>query len=134
MTALAIARPAFNVLVNSGIACCARKITVNDEQCRDVAIIVAIDTAFRIAITHALDALEIPYLQKGVAGHLLFPCLTLITQPISVAIAHRLFSINERWSTRQTFIATFGYIAVGWKANMMLKDVMYLCSPSLLKS
>jgi hypothetical protein len=93
---------------------------------RDVAIIVAIDTVFRIGITHVLDAWEIPFLEKGTAGHLLWPCLTLLTQPLSAKIAERFFKTHPEWIKKERFIELFGYIALGWKANMMIKDVLYL--------
>ena len=123
----ALGRGSFNVLVNTATACAASSLGYRSfDLRRDIAIIVAIDTVFRIAITHVLDALKIPFLEKGTAGHLLFPCLTLLTQPISVEIAQRFFKTDPRWSTKKAYIEMFGYIALGWKANMMLKDVMYL--------
>jgi hypothetical protein len=127
MAAASIAGPAFNVGVNVATAFVANSIIFNDPRSsRDLAIIVAIDTAFRIAITHVLGALKIPFFEKGTAGHLLGPCLTLLTQPLSVRIAQRFFNTDPDWSTRESYVELFGFIALGWKANMMLKDVMYL--------
>ncbi|HEY5234940.1 MAG TPA: hypothetical protein VIJ14_02080, partial [Rhabdochlamydiaceae bacterium] len=82
MTALssvagAVGRGSFNVGVNVATAFVANSIIFNDPRSsRDLAIIVAIDTAFRIAVTHVLGALKIPFFEKGTAGHLLWPCLT----------------------------------------------------------
>ena len=125
--ARAVGRGHFNVLVNTTTAYSASVCVSNYRpNNRDVAIIVAIDTAFRIAITHVLDALKIPFLEKETAGHLLFPCLTLLTQPLSVKFAQRFFNANSVWSTKMRYLEVFGYIALGWKANMMIKDVLYL--------
>jgi hypothetical protein len=123
----ALGRGSFNVGVNVATAFVANGIIWHDPpSSRDLAIIVAIDTAFRIGITHVLDALKIPFLEKGTAGHLLFPCLTLLTQPLSVKIAQRFFNADPYWSKKERYIELFGYIALGWKANMMIKNVMYL--------
>ncbi len=123
----ALGRAGFNVGVNVVTAIVANGIAYNDPSSnRDLAIIIAIDTAFRIAITHVLDALKIPFLEKGTAGHLLWPCLTLLTQPLSVKISERFFKTHPDWGTKKASIEMFGFIALGWKANMMLKDVMYL--------
>lgn len=122
----ALGRGSFNVVVNAGVAYSAPYFLPKGYLNRDVAIIVAIDTAFRIAITHVLDALKIPFLEKGTAGHLLFPCLTFLTQPLSVKVAQKLFNVSPYWDTKQSRIEVFGFIALGWKANMMIKDVMYL--------
>jgi hypothetical protein len=125
--ASAFGRGSFNVLVNAGIAySTSRSIFGNPNRSQDIAAIVAIDTAFRIAITHVLDALKIPFLEKGIAGHLLFPCLTLLTQPLSAKIAQRYFVTHSFWSDKKNYPELFGYIALSWKVNMMLKDVMYL--------
>src|ERR1700678_2715614 len=93
----AVGKGSFNVLVNAGAAYSASRI--GGVSARDVGIIVAIDTVFRIAITHVLDALKIPFLEKGTAGHLLFPCLTLLTQPISAKIAQKCFKADPLWNT-----------------------------------
>lgn len=122
----ALGRGSFNVIVNAATTYSARYIMTKNYPRRDIAMIVAIDTAFRIAITHVLDALKIPFLEKGTAGHLLFPCLTLLTQPLSVKVAQRFFNAGSYWNTTQSRIEVFGFIALGWKANMMIKDVMYL--------
>lgn len=123
----ALGRGGFNVFVNtatvySASVCLGR----SSSTINDVAVIVGIDTIFRIAITHVLDALKIPFLEKGTAGHLLFPCLTLLTQPISVKLAQRFFKVTPYWSLGFRYFEVFGYIALGWKANMMIKDVLYL--------
>ena len=127
-----IVRPVFNVLVNSSAAYGVSRL-INAPDCRDIAIIVAIDTAFRIGIIHVLSARNIHFHQNDLVGHLLFPCLTLLTQPLSVKIA-RIFNVNARWQTRPYFITTFGYIALGWKMNMMVKDILYIFAPSLKRA
>lgn len=127
-------RTILNVGFNSSSAySCSR--LLNDNDSLKITIVVAIDTIFRLVITHILDALKIPYLQTGTAGHLLFPCLTLLTQPLSVGFVQRfssrketeLFNLNRAFG----FIKIFGYIALGWKLNMMVKDIAYLAYPSL---
>ena len=123
----AVGRGSLNVAVNTVIAFWINGNMFNTGiQSRDLAIIVAIDTAFRIAITHVLDALKIPFLEKGTAGHLLFPCLTLLTQRLSIKTAQRLFNTDPYLSKKENHFALFGFIALGWKANMMIKDVLYL--------
>ena len=77
----ALGRGSFNVVVNAATAYSAPYFVMKGYPSQQAAIIVAIDTAFRIVITHILDALKIPFLEKGTVGHLLFPCLTLLTQP-----------------------------------------------------
>jgi hypothetical protein len=123
----ALGRGSFNVLVNAGTAYLASRFTVENRILRrDMTVVVAVDTVFRIAITHVLDALKIPFLDKGTAGHLLFPCLTLLTQPISCKIVRKFYKTDPTWNNKSHFIHMFGTIAIAWKANMMLKDVMYL--------
>ncbi len=61
----ALGRGGFNVAVNAGTAYLFDVVTWYDPTSnREVAIIVAIDTAFRIGITHVLDALENPVSRK----------------------------------------------------------------------
>lgn len=128
-----IARGAFHVCATSSAAYVAGRL-ISDPHCRDIAIIVSIDSVFRIVITHVLDAMHIPYHQVGLRGHLLFSCLTLLTQPLSVQVA-RLFKINSfHWNNRRSYIALFGYISFGWKATMMVKDVIYLNAPAFKKA
>jgi hypothetical protein len=124
----AIGRGSFNVLVNAGVAFLVNRFTVENRVLgRDMTVVVAVDTVFRIAITHVLDALKIPFLEKGTAGHLLFPCLTLLTQPLSSKIVRKFYKTKSAWNNKSHyFLHMFGSIAIGWKANMMLKDVMYL--------
>jgi hypothetical protein len=123
----ALGRGSFNVIVNAGTAYfSAPYITLKNYPRGNLAMIVAIDTAFRIAITHLLDALKISFLEKGMAGHLLFPCLTFLTQPLSVKVAQKFFNASPHWDFKQSRIEVFGFIALGWKANMMIKDVMSL--------
>lgn len=132
MTALysvagALGRAGCNVGVNMVTAYVVNGIIWNDPlSTRDIVIIVGVDTTFRIGITHVLDALKIPFLQTGTAGHLLWPCLTLLTQPLSIKIAERFFKTDPNWIKKERFVELFGYIALGWKANSMLKDVLYL--------
>ena len=122
--------PALNTSFNAATAYLANRF-VGDGQGRNIAVLVALDTLFRITITHVLSALKIPYLLTGSAGHLLFPCLTLLSQPLSVIVADKFVGIDHRWYTRKFFIALFGYIALSWKVNSMIKDVMYIFYPSL---
>ncbi len=122
----ALGRGSFNVVVNAGAVYSASYLLTSKDYINDqVTLIVAIDTAFRIAITHVLDALKIPFLEKG-TGRLLFSCLTLLTQPLSIKVAQKLFNASTYWNKNQSRIEVFGYIALGWKANMMIKDVLYL--------
>lgn len=125
--------PACNVSFNAATAYWANWF-VGDSQGRNIAVLVALDTLFRITITYVLGALKIPYLQTGTAGHLLFPCLTLLSQPLSVKVADRFVGIDNRWYNRKFFIMLFGYIALSWKANTMIKDVLYISFPSLKKA
>src|ERR1700693_5807346 len=95
----AFGRGSFNVAMNTLTAYASADIIFNSLSL-DLIIIVAIDTAFRIAITHVLDALKIPFLEKGTAGHLLFPCLTLLTQWVSTKIAQRFFDADPDLSKK----------------------------------
>jgi hypothetical protein len=131
--AVSASKASFNVALNSSAAYGAA-ICVGEPDTRDIFIIVAIDTVFRIAIIRALEALHLNYHQIGFATHLIFPCLTLLTQPMSVKIARRVFNINQKWDTRPYFMTVFGYISLGWKLNMMSKDVIYINIPSLQKA
>jgi len=126
-------RASYNLLLNSSVAYCAAH-CVREPDTRDVYIIVAIDTLFRFAITHALSKMNLPYLQIGVAGHLIFPCLTLLAQPLSVLIARKVFNTHRKWESRLYFMVVFGYISLGWKLNMMSKDVIYMNLPTLKKA
>ena len=126
--AVAVGRGSVNFLINTATAYSVGYMTNTSfelSQVKGRSVVVAIDTVFRIAITHVLDALKIPFLEKGRAGHLLFSCLTLLTQPLSLKIAQK-FGFLPAADVRYTYPIIFAYIALGWKANIMLKDVMYL--------
>ena len=102
---------AFNSFVGYGLC----KI-FQGESPRDIAIILAIDTAFRIATLHLLNA----RFGKGTAMvNLVFPASSALIQPLSSYLAHKLFLTNTR-----NHISLFGYIAASWKANMMLKGTL----------
>lgn len=115
-----------NIVGNGTVAYGLSRLLQTDRP-RDVAIIVAIDTVFRIATIHALSALSLPYEKPKTIGHLIFPCLTVLIQPLSVKIAQRLFHVKA-----PHYLSTMAYIFFGWKANMMAKDVIYLALSALL--
>ncbi len=127
-----LAKPLFNIVVNSAaVYGAARLLGVDDSQ--EVALIVAIDTVFRIGIVHALSAMRLPCQETGLMGHLIFGTLTLMTQRVSTRIAIGWLGVNRRWRARAYFMTIFGYIALGWKVNGMIKDPILLCIPSLKK-
>ncbi len=128
-----LAKPLFNIGVNSAAAYGAARL-LNDWNSRDVALIVAIDSVFRIVILHALSALRLPCQDTGLVGHLIFGTLTLMTQTLSARIAIKWFRVNRRWGDHTHFITLFGYIAWGWKVNGMIKDPILLCIPTLKKT
>ncbi|MBS0647614.1 MAG: hypothetical protein JSS10_00145 [Verrucomicrobia bacterium] len=93
---------------------------------RDVAIIVAIDTVFRMALSIALSALKLPPENPRSIGNLAFVSLTMITQPLSVQVAKRCFGVKP-----PDYLSTMAYIFFGWKTNLMLKNVIYLANSAL---
>ncbi len=114
------AGPIFNLVVNTSAAYGLSKVA-SDDKPRDVAIIVAIDTIFRILISNALTALKYTPKEHRTVGELIFLCSTLVTQPISVKIAETFFKVKA-----PSYLNTLAYIFFGWKVNIMTKDVIFL--------
>ena len=112
--------PIFNLVVNSTAAYGMSR-AVKSDTSRDVAIIVAIDTMFRIVISNALTAMKFTPEKPKTVGQLIFLCSTLLTQPLSVQIAERVFKVKA-----PSYLSTLAYIFFGWKANIMTKDVIFL--------
>lgn len=112
--------PIFNVIVNSSAAYGLSKAVKRDEA-RDVAIIVAIDTIFRVVISNVLSALRYTPSQHKSVGELIFLCSTLITQPMSVKFAETVFKVKA-----PRYLSTMAYIFFGWKANLMTKGLYQL--------
>jgi hypothetical protein len=119
------AGPIFNLVVNTTAACGLSK-AVSDDKPRDVAIIVIIDTIFRMVISNVLTALKFTPKEHKTVGELIFLCSTLITQPISVKIAETFFKVKA-----PSYLNTLAYIFFGWKANIMTKDVIFLAYPGI---
>ncbi len=119
----------FNVVVNTGAA------SILSDQLKEdnpnyVGAVVAIDTVFRIGIVHALSAMKLPPEKAGTLGCLIFPCLTLLTQPLSDITARRVFkikNIREGVPKESQWLHMMAYIFFGWKVNMMAKTVFHLC-------
>jgi hypothetical protein len=114
------AGPIFNLVVNTSAACGLSKVA-SDDRPRDVAIIVVIDTIFRILISNALTALKYTPKEHRTVGELIFLCSTLVTQPISMKIAEKVFKVKA-----PSYLNTLAYIFFGWKANIMTKDAIFL--------
>ncbi len=110
----------FNLVVNTSAAWGLSKVA-SDDRPRDVAIIVVIDTIFRILISNALTALKYTPKEHRTVGELIFLCSTLVTQPISMKIAERFFIEKA-----PSYLNTLAYIFFGWKANILTKDVIFL--------
>lgn len=138
--AKAFAGPIFNVVVNPAAAYGLSYFVEQELSPRDISVIVAIDTAFRIALVHLLGYLTLPSDKVGSLGHLIFPCLTFLTQPLSVKFAERFSFVKPEPKTinpmlrlpNSRYLHLMAYIFFGWKINMMLKDVVYLSFPSLI--
>ena len=130
--------PVFNVVVNAGAAYGLSSYLQEDKP-KEVGNIVAIDTLFRIVIVHLLSSLKLPVDKVGTAGHLIFPCLSFISQPLSVALYRKVFKATHPEGQPipghrgPRYLSMMAYIFFGWKVNMMAKDVMYLCFPSMIK-
>lgn len=101
-----------------------------DSFSGDMALIVAVDTAFRFMIANILFALKIPYDSQGTAGHLLTICLTPVTLHLSMGLAKRIRHRTELENRRFDFIRVFGYTCLAWMANLMIRDVMCITLPS----
>ncbi len=119
--------PIFNLIVNTSAAWGLSKVA-SDDNPRDVAIIVVIDTIFRIMISNALTALKFTPKEHRTVGELIFLCSTLVTQPISVKIAETFFKVKA-----PTYLNSLAYIFFGWKANIMTKDVIFLSIGEVLR-
>jgi hypothetical protein len=123
-------KPAFNVVVNTSAAyLLSRQLTQDNPN--EVGTIVAIDTVFRIAITHLLTAMKLPCDGVGQLGNLIFLCSTIGTQPLSVALYQRIFK-GLQVQNQPMYLSMMAYIFFGWKVNLMVKDVICLCFPSML--
>ncbi len=112
---------AYNLVVNTAAACgfC---YVASDDNPRDVAIIIATDTLFRMVLSHAISALKLTPGEPKTVGNLIFLCSTLLTQPLSVKCAHYFFQVKKPPS----YLHTMAYIFWGWKANLMVKDVWHI--------
>ena len=134
---VSLVKPVFNVIVNASAACLlSQQLTQDDPQ--EVGIVVAIDTVFRIAITCMLTAMKLPSDGVGQLGNLIFLCSTIYTQSVSSTLYRLIFSIRKvrgqpvPGHQRPTYLSMMAYIFFGWKVNMMVKDVICLCFPSML--
>ncbi len=111
---------AYNLVVNTAAAygLC---LVASDDNPRDVAIIVATDTVFRMILSHAIAALKLTPGEPKTVGNLIFLCSTLITQPLSVKCADRYFHVKKPPS----YLNTMAYIFWGWKASLMGKNIWF---------
>ena len=119
----------FNVVVNTAAACILSD-QLKEDNPNHVGVVVAMDTVFRIAIVHALSAVKLPPEKAGTLGCLIFPCLTLLTQPLSDIAARRVFKVkNARDGApkESQYLHMMAYIFFGWTVNMMAKTVFHLC-------
>jgi len=112
----------YNLLVNPAAAAFLTNFSHDDETVRDIAIIVAIDTVFRIALSHTISAFKLTPNKPKTIGNLIFICSTVVTQPVSVKLAERIFHAKK-----PPYLNTLAYIFFGWKANLMVKDLFYCC-------
>ena len=120
---------AYNFVINPAAAALLAKIVQDDDTAHDVWTIVAIDTLFRMALSHALSACKLTPATPKTVGNLLFLSSTLITQPLSTLFAQKVCGIKK-----PTYLNTLAYIFFGWKANLMVKDVVYVLRAALLQS
>ena len=114
-----IARGMINVVLNSsiGYASCT---LFKKENPKDIATILAIDSTFRIATKHLFDYVFGSKVDKsGNMVHFAFLLSTGLIQPLSVYLADKLFHAKSK-----STISTFGYIALSWKGNIMIKDIL----------
>lgn len=125
MALLDFAKPVINVAFNScagfGISRALRQ-----HQAKDVAIILAIDSTLRIIVQKSFAAMLIDTQKRGSWGSFSWMAITLLIQPTSVYLAQRIFNAQA-----PDPLSLFGYIAAGWKANMMVKDLTFIGFPAL---
>lgn len=114
---------AYNLVVNTAAACGLSCVASGDNP-YDVAIIVATDTAFRMALSQAISALKLTPGEPKTLGNLIFLCSTLLTQPLSVKFAENIFQVKKPPS----YLHTMAYIFGGWKANLLVKDIYSVIS------
>ncbi len=111
-------RGIINVALNSFIGYGVCKIIKNAAP-KDVAITLAIDTTCRIATKHLFDFAFGSRVDKpGNMIHFSFLLATGLIQPISVYLTNKLFQTKSK-----NDISFFGYIALSWKVNIMIKDI-----------
>ena len=140
--AKAVSGAAINVAFNAGIAFYLSS-KIEEKNSKEVTSIVLVDTVMRIALAHLLQLKSNPR-QAGTLGHLVFGCLTFCTQPLSVEIVRRYNRSQTSSEKSQTspekpkapytsmkHLMLMGYIFFAWKANIMAKDAIHLCFPSL---
>jgi hypothetical protein len=115
-----ISKGFLNIALNSSIGYAVCKI-VKNEVPKDIAIILAMDSTCRIAAKHLFDfAFGSTVDKPGNMIHFAFLFATGVIQPISIYLANKLFQAKAKDK-----ISLFGYIALSWKINIMIKDVAF---------
>lgn len=115
-----ITRGVLNAALNSSFSYGFAKLTEEDSP-RSIAIIVAIDTTFRIAAKHLFDHVfgaKVDSPRNMV--HFSFLLVTGLIQLMSAYVADRYFRARSK-----SQISLFGYIALSWKVNIMVKDLAF---------
>src|SRR5574342_67663 len=113
-------RGAINVALNSGSSYVVCKMA-GDADYKHLMTTIAIDTTYRIATMHLLsfafgkEKVE----NSGNMVHFSFLVATGLIQPLSVYLADKVCT-----GQKKDWISTFGYIALCWKINMLIKDIV----------
>ena len=114
-----IARGMINVALNSSIGYVSCTFYKNENP-KDIATILAIDSTFRIVTKHLFDYVFSSKVDKpGNMVHFAFLLSTGLIQPLSVYLAGKFFHAKSN-----NGISTFGYIALSWKVNILFKDII----------
>jgi hypothetical protein len=102
-----------DILINTGVAYCTANVLKTDLS-RDVAIIVAIDTVFRIGISILLSSIRMTSKSNSDVIQLFVLGLPIATQPLSVWVARTYFRVKP-----PTYISTLGYLSFSWRINLL---------------
>jgi hypothetical protein len=117
-------RPSLNIVFNSSADFALARV-FQPLHAKNVAIVLAIDSIFRITAVNFLSLMKYS-MNRGSWGQLSFLCITLLSQPASVYLARKLFHVQAPEP-----ISLFGYIAASWKANMIVKELLFIFIPGL---
>jgi hypothetical protein len=104
-----------DIFINTGVAYCTAEVLKTGVS-RDVAIIAAVDAAFRIGISILMSSIKMTSNTNMGVIQLFLVCIPIATQPLSVAVARKYFRVQP-----PIYISTLGYLSFSWRVNLLYR-------------